>query len=157
MDTANGTCETPRIPAAIGPYSLAVESGPFVFLSGQIGINPSTGDLVEGGIAEQTGQVMRNIVAILAQHGLGLAHVARCDVFLTDLHQFEGFNTSYGTWFKELTPPARLTVQVAALPRGAAVEIACIAARGPSGNTATPLCISGKTKGYTRQRQEKKS
>jgi 2-iminobutanoate/2-iminopropanoate deaminase len=119
---------TEHAPKAIGPYSQARNTGQLIFLSGQIGIDPKTGRLVDGGIREQTGQIMRNITAILESCGLTMQDVVRSEVFLTDLSMFQEFNTIYGTWFTDGNYPARFTVGVAALPMQALVEIACIAA-----------------------------
>lgn len=119
---------TEHAPRAIGPYSQAQDTGQLIFLSGQIGIDPETGDLVDGGISEQTDQVMRNITAILKGCGLETRDIVRTEVFLSDLNMFQEFNTAYGAWFAEGKYPARFTVGVAALPMQALVEIACIAA-----------------------------
>ncbi len=112
-------------PAAIGPYSQAVEFGDFVFLSGQIGVDPLSGELAKG-IDKQTKQVFKNLNAVLKASGLSLINVVRADVFLADMNDFQKMNEIYGTFFKK-DPPARQTVQVAALPRAALVEISCIA------------------------------
>jgi 2-iminobutanoate/2-iminopropanoate deaminase len=116
----------PRAPKAIGPYSPAIRAGHFVFLSGQIPIDPATGALVDGGIAAQTEQVMRNISALLEAAGAGFEHVVRTTVFLADMNEFAAMNESY-TKFVVDPPPARSTVQVARLPRDARVEIDAIA------------------------------
>jgi 2-iminobutanoate/2-iminopropanoate deaminase len=117
---------TDKAPAAIGPYSQGVRAGNFVFFSGQIPLNPRTGELVEGGIREQTEQVMANMKEALVAAGLTFAQVVKTTIFLTNLADFTLVNDIYGRFFGE-TPPARATVQVAALPRGAAVEIEWIA------------------------------
>lgn len=119
---------TESAPKAIGPYSQAVqvEAGKLTFLSGQIPIDPKTGELVAGGIAEQTERVMRNLEAVLASAGLDFSHVVRCGIFLTDLADFPKVNEVYGRYFRDVLP-ARATVQVAALPKGARVEIDAIA------------------------------
>lgn len=122
------TITTEHAPKAIGPYSQAQNTGQLIFLSGQIGIDPETGGLVEGGIREQTNQVMRNITAILKSCGLETRDIVRTEVFLTDLTMFQEFNTAYGAWFPDGQYPARFTVGVAALPLHALVEIACTAA-----------------------------
>ncbi len=116
-----------KAPKAIGPYSQAarVGQGP-IFLSGQIPIDPSTQTLVLGDIATQTEQVMQNLKNVLAAAGCGFEHVVRCGIFLTDLSDFEQVNAVYARYFSE-NPPARSTVQVAALPKGAKVEIDAIA------------------------------
>jgi 2-iminobutanoate/2-iminopropanoate deaminase len=116
-------------PRAIGPYSqaIAVRAGQLLFLSGQIPLDPATGELVKGTIEEETGQVMRNLAAVLAAGGAGFQHVVKATIYLTDLSDFARVNEVYGAHFKS-SPPARSTVQVAALPRGARVEIDAVAA-----------------------------
>jgi 2-iminobutanoate/2-iminopropanoate deaminase len=117
------TCE--QAPAVVGPYSHAVAAGPFVFVSGQIPINPQ-GEMVPGDIVVQTVQVMENLQAILATAGLSLTDVVKTTVFLKDMADFAGMNRVYGEFFPE-NPPARSTLQVAGLARNAAVEIEAIA------------------------------
>lgn len=117
---------TERAPRAIGPYSQAVRSGNFLFASGQIPIDPATGEFVAGGITEQTEQVMRNVSAILEAAGAGLQQVVKTTVFLADMEDFTAMNEVYGRFFGE-DPPARATVQAARLPRDARVEIEAIA------------------------------
>jgi 2-iminobutanoate/2-iminopropanoate deaminase len=121
--------KTESAPAAIGPYSQAVRAGGFVFASGQIPTDPKTGVFVEGGIAEQTHQVMRNLLAVLEAAGTGLEAVVKTTVFLADMEDFSAMNEVYGQYFKE-NPPARATVQAAGLPRNARVEIEVIALAG---------------------------
>lgn len=120
---------TSHAPAAIGPYSQAVEAGGMVFLSGQIPLDPTTGAMVEGDVAAQAERVMQNLEAVLAAAGLTFAHVVRCTIYLTNLGDFATVNEVYGKRFPA-EPPARATVQVAALPKGAQVEIDAIAVRG---------------------------
>lgn len=115
-------------PPAIGPYSQAVDAGGFVFLAGQIAIDPSTGQLVHGDIRTQTERVLRNLEAVLAAAGLGLDRVVKTTVYMTDLAEFSAMNEVYARFFPR-PPPARATVQVAALPRGARVEIEAVALR----------------------------
>lgn len=115
-------------PRAVGPYSQAILAGELVFCSGQIPLDPATGQLVEGDIAAQTGRVLDNLAAVLAAAGSDLAHVVKTTVFLADLGDFAAMNEAYATRFGEHRP-ARSTVQVAALPRGARIEIECIAVR----------------------------
>jgi 2-iminobutanoate/2-iminopropanoate deaminase len=117
---------TERAPRAIGPYSQAVRSGNFLFASGQIPIDPATGEFVAGGITEQTEQVMRNVSAILEAAGAGLQQVVKTTVFLADMDDFTAMNEVYGRYFGD-NPPARATVQAARLPRDARVEIEAIA------------------------------
>jgi 2-iminobutanoate/2-iminopropanoate deaminase len=117
---------TERAPRAIGPYSQAVRSGNFLFASGQIPIDPATGEFVAGGITEQTEQVMRNVSAILEAAGADLQKVVKTTVFLADMDDFTAMNEVYGRFFGE-NPPARATVQAARLPRDARVEIEAIA------------------------------
>ena len=119
--------ETRHAPAPIGPYSQAVRANGFVFISGQIPIDPVSGQLVEGGVAAQSHQVMKNLSAILKAAGIGLGNVVKTTVFLTNLDDFSVFNRVYGEYFAE-AKPARATVQVARLPREALVEVEAIAA-----------------------------
>ena len=120
---------TEDAPRAIGPYSQAVRAGNFVFASGQIPIDPATGEFVPGGIAEQTEQVLKNLTAVFAAAGVGLDQVVKTTVFLADMNDFTAMNEVYGTFFSE-APPARATVQAARLPRDAKVEIEAIAVAG---------------------------
>ena len=117
---------TERAPRAIGPYSQAIRSGNLLFASGQIPIDPATGEFVAGGIVEQTEQVLRNVSAILEAAGVGLPEVVKTTVFLADMDDFTAMNEVYGRFFGE-NPPARATVQAARLPRDAKVEIEAIA------------------------------
>ena len=120
---------TSNAPAAIGPYSQAVDSGAgLVFLSGQLPLDPATGAFPEGGIQAQTRQSLRNVQAILAAAGLSLAHVVKTTVFLADMGDFAAMNEVYATFFAEPFP-ARSAVAVKALPKGALVEIECIASK----------------------------
>jgi 2-iminobutanoate/2-iminopropanoate deaminase len=127
---------THEAPAALGPYSQAIRVGTMVFTSGQIPIDPATGEFVAGGIAEQTAQVCKNLRAVLAAAGLGLRDVVKSTVFLKNLSDFAAMNDVYATFFAagEAIPPARSTVEVAALPKGALVEIECIATTNPPMN-----------------------
>lgn len=115
-----------KAPRAIGPYSQAIRSGNLLFVSGQIPIDPATGEFVAGGISEQTEQVLRNVSAILEAAGGGLQRVVKTTVFLADMDDFTAMNEVYGRFFGE-EPPARATVQAARLPRDARVEIEVIA------------------------------
>jgi len=117
---------TTNAPAAIGPYSQGVQAGSFLFLSGQIPLIPATGEMVAGGIKEQTHQVMTNIKAILEHQGLDMETIVKTTIFLADLGQFTTINEIYGSYFNE-NPPARSTIQVAALPKGALIEIEAVA------------------------------
>ncbi|MCP3177599.1 RidA family protein [Desulfuromonas sp. KJ2020] len=121
--------ETDSAPAAIGPYSQGVAAGDFVFFSGQIPLEPVSGELVPGGIGKQMRQVMANMGAVLAAAGLDFFHVVKTTIYLTDLGDFAVVNGIYGEFFSG-TYPARATVQVAALPKGAAIEIEWVAFRG---------------------------
>src|SRR5262249_21346818 len=116
---------TNEAPSAIGPYSQAVRSGNFLFCSGQIPLDPTSGQIVSGDIATQTRRVMDNIEAILRVERLTLDNVVKTTIFLTNLGDFQTVNETYGSYFKQ-DPPARSTVQVSALPRGANVEIEVI-------------------------------
>lgn len=123
--------ETNKAPQAIGPYSQAVSSKiekEWVFVSGQLPIDPKTNKLVEGDIQDQVRQVIDNLEAILKEAGTDIHHVTRVDIFLKDLKKdFAGMNEEYSKRFVGMTPPARQTVQVAELPLGSPVEISCIA------------------------------
>ena len=119
---------TDKAPAAIGPYSQAIEANGMVFMSGQIPVNPATGEFVEGGITEQTTQVFENIKNVLAEAGLTTANVVKTTVFLADMSMFADMNAVYAKYF-EGDFPARSAVAVKALPKGALVEIECIAVR----------------------------
>jgi len=121
------TVATSGAPRAIGPYSQALRAGGFLFTAGQVGFDPTTGELVDGGIAEQTRQVLQNIRAILEAGGSGLAQVVKTTVFLVDMADFGAMNEVYAEAFGAHRP-ARSTVAVAALPRGARVEIEAVAA-----------------------------
>ena len=118
--------QTDRAPQAIGPYSQAVKIDGLVFCSGQIPIDPATGEFVPGGIKEQTRQVLKNLTAVLEAAGSGLDRVVKTTVFLLDMQEFGAMNEVYGEFFK-VEPPARATVQAARLPRDARVEIEVIA------------------------------
>jgi 2-iminobutanoate/2-iminopropanoate deaminase len=117
---------TDQAPKAIGPYSQAIRAGQFLFLSGQVGFDPATGQLVPGGISEQTHRVLQNIAAILSAAGLSLDHVVKTTVFLAEMNDFAAMNDVYASYFKS-PAPARSTVQAARLPRDARVEIEVIA------------------------------
>jgi len=119
---------TEDAPRAIGPYSQAIVAGDLVFCSGQVPLDPATGSLVEGDIALQTGRVLDNLAAILEAAGSDLAHVVKTSVFLADLGDFGAMNEAYALRFGQHRP-ARSTFQVGALPRGARVEIECVAVR----------------------------
>ena len=119
---------TEAAPQAIGPYSQAIRIGQFVFTSGQIPLDPQTGVFVEGGIAEQTEQVLRNLAEVLRAAGTSLEAVVKTTVFLADMDDFAAMNEVYGRYFSN-EPPARSTVQAARLPRDARVEIEVIAVK----------------------------
>lgn len=120
------TVSTDKAPGAIGPYSQAVKAGGMVFCSGQIPIDPATGEFVSGDVAEQTEQVLKNLSAVLGAAGASLNRVVKTTVFLADMGDFAAMNEVYGRYFSE-NKPARATVQAARLPRDAKVEIECIA------------------------------
>jgi 2-iminobutanoate/2-iminopropanoate deaminase len=126
---------TNEAPGAIGPYSQAVRSGTFLFCSGQIPLDPTSGEIVPGDIAAQTRRVLDNIAAVLRAEGLTFDNVVKTTIFLTDLGDFQTVNEIYSSYFKQ-NPPARSTVQVAALPKGANVEIEVIAAVEKAEQTA---------------------
>ncbi len=117
---------TPEAPAALGPYSQAVVAGEWVFASGQIPIDPATGELIEGGIAEQTRRVMKNLEAVLHEAGLSLDRVVKTTVYLADMETFAEMNEVYAKHFGDHRP-ARATVEVAALPKNVGLEIDVIA------------------------------
>ena len=125
---------TSEAPEAIGPYSQAVRTGRFLFCSGQIPLDPKTGKLVAVDIAAQTRRVLDNIAAILKTEGLTFDNVVKTTVFLTNLGDFQTVNEIYGSCFKG-QPPARSTVQVSALPKGANIEMEAIAAIDEGGST----------------------
>jgi len=114
-------------PAAIGPYSQAILAGGFVHCSGQIAIDPATGNLIAGDVGAQTEQVLRNLAAVLAAAGSDLARAVKCTVYLKSMEDFAAMNAVYARHFPGDAPPARATVAVAGLPRGALVEIDCTA------------------------------
>lgn len=120
------TVKTNKAPAAIGPYSQAVVAPPFVFVSGQLGMDPATGDLVGDDLESQAHQALDNLRQILTSAGSGLEQVTAVEVFLTDMGRFAEFNAIYAKYFSA-RPPARAVIEVSALPKGACVEIKCTA------------------------------
>jgi 2-iminobutanoate/2-iminopropanoate deaminase len=129
IETVKQIIAIEHAPQAIGPYSQAVVAGGFVFASGQIPIDPATGQFVEGGIVEQTEQVLRNVSKLLEAAGTSLARVVKTTVFLADMNDFAAMNEAYARFFGA-EPPARSTVQAARLPRDARVEIEVVALAG---------------------------
>lgn len=125
---------SPNAPKAAGPYSTAVRQNGFVFLSGQIPLDPKTGELVTGSIEEQTTRVLENLRAVLEAAGLSFGDVVKTTVFLKDMGNFSRMNETYGKYFSS-NPPARSTVEVARLPRDVQVEIEAIAVDGRFGKT----------------------
>lgn len=121
------TISTENAPGAIGPYSQAIKTNGMLFCSGQIPIDPATGEFVSQEIAEQTEQVFKNLIAVLEAGGMSLENVVKTTVFLADMDDFAAMNAVYGRYF-DSNKPARATVQAARLPRDAKVEIECIAA-----------------------------
>ena len=117
---------TDKAPQAIGPYSQAIQAGNFLFLSGQIPLNPKTGELVKGDIRKQTQQVLENIKGMLESEKLGMEDVVKVTIFLKDIGNFNQVNEVYATYFPS-SPPARSTVEVAKLPKDADIEIEAIA------------------------------
>ena len=117
---------TPNAPAAIGPYSQAIKAGGFLFVSGQIPLDPRTGTIVEGGIAAQTHQVLQNLAAILTAAGISFDRVVKTSVYLQDMADFSAMNEGYASYFAA-PAPARATIQAARLPRDVRVEIDLIA------------------------------
>lgn len=120
--------ETSGAPAPIGPYSQAVQYGDLLLVSGQIPLDPATGELVQGSIEEETEMVMQNLQAVLEAAGLGFGNVLKSTIFVMDMGQFARINAVYGKYFPD-NPPARETVQVAGLPKGVNVEISVIAGK----------------------------
>lgn len=120
--------ETKKAPAPIGPYSQAVEANGFLFCSGQIALDPVSGQILSGSVAEQAELVMKNISGVLEEAKLGFDNIVKTTIFLTDMADFPAVNEVYGKFFKA-QPPARSTVAVAGLPRGVKVEIEVIAVR----------------------------
>jgi 2-iminobutanoate/2-iminopropanoate deaminase len=119
---------TDGAPKAIGPYSQGIDTGSLVFVSGQVALDPASGQMIPGGTAEQTDRVLKNVEAILKASGLSMNHVVKTTVYLIDLGEFGAMNEVYARYFPK-DHPARATVQVAALPKGARVEIDAIAVR----------------------------
>ena len=119
---------TDRAPKAVGPYSQAVWAGELLFCAGQIPLDPATGQMVPGGVVEQTTRVLQNVKALLESQGLTLTNVVKTTVFLADMNHFAAMNEVYARYFPE-TPPARSTVQVSRLPKDALVEIEVVACR----------------------------
>lgn len=120
---------TDQAPGAIGPYSQAVQAGNLVFVSGQIPLDPATGQVVSGGVSEQTTRVLENIKAILAAAGLDLSQVVKSEVFIKDMNQFAEMNAVYARYFQGEVLPARYAVEVARLPKDVLIEIAVTAWR----------------------------
>ena len=119
---------TDKAPAAVGPYSQAIEANGFIFASGQLPIDPSTNAFAEGGVKEQTRQSLTNARNVLAAAGVDLSHVVKTTVFLSDMDNFAAMNEVYAEFFKEPCP-ARSAIAVKALPKGALVEVECIAVK----------------------------
>lgn len=117
---------TSAAPAAIGPYSQAIKAGDFLFASGQIPLDPATGTLVTGGIAEQTHRVLKNLAGVLEAAGIGFDKVVKTNVYLSDMADFAAVNEIYATYFPQ-PAPARATIQAARLPRDVKVEIDLVA------------------------------
>ncbi len=123
---------TTEAPAAVGPYSQAVRVGPMLFTAGQIPLDPKTGQLVSGDIAEQTKRVLENLTAVLKAEGMNFSNIIKTTVFMTNLGDFQTMNDTYASYFLD-APPARSTVQVSALPKGAEVEIEVVAVATKAG------------------------
>lgn len=118
---------TENAPKAIGPYSQAVLAGNFLFVSGQLGIDPQTGQMVSEGVEAETKQALENIKAILKAADLGLKYVVKCELFLADLADFETVNRVYSSYFTYRPLPARVTIEAKRLPKDARIEISCMA------------------------------
>jgi len=119
---------TPEAPAAIGPYSQAVLAGNTLYISGQIALDPESGELINENITEETHAVMKNMEAILRQAGFSFSDVVKCTIFIRDMGQFGTINDAYGQYFKS-NPPARETVEVSKLPKDVNVEVSAIAVK----------------------------
>ncbi len=117
-----------KAPKAIGPYSQGIEAGGFIFMSGQIPLDPATGDMVSGGIEVETRRVLDNLKAVLQSQGLDMDSVVKTTIFLADMGDFATVNDVYGSYFGEV-PPARSTIQVGSLPKNARIEIEAVALR----------------------------
>ena len=117
---------SPNAPAPIGPYSQSVKANGFLFVSGQIPLDPDTGQLISGSIAEETSQVMKNLGAVLSEAGTSWENVVKCSIFIRDMNDFASINEVYSEYFPK-NPPARETVEVSQLPKGVGVEISLIA------------------------------
>lgn len=126
---SNTIISTPNAPQAIGPYSQAVKAGNMVFVSGQLGLDPQSGQFVEGGVQEQTKQALTNLRAVLEAAGCTLEDVTACTVFLKSMDDFVAMNEVYATFFTS-NPPSRAAVEVSRLPKDGLFEIACIAVKG---------------------------
>jgi len=122
--------KTEKAPQAIGPYSQAIAAGDFLFVSGQIPLNPASATIIAGGIKEQTSQVLKNIGAILKQAGADFEHVVKAEIFLKDMTDFTAMNEIYTLSFPQDPKPARQAVEVSRLPRDVLIEISCIAYLG---------------------------
>lgn len=119
---------TPEAPAPIGPYSQAILAGDTLYVSGQIALDPETGELINENITEETHAVMKNMEAVLRAAGFDFSQVVKCTIFIRDMGQFGAINEAYGQYFKT-NPPARETVEVSKLPKNVQVEISCIAVK----------------------------
>ncbi len=119
--------KTASAPAALGPYSQAVKAGNLLFCAGQLGLDPATGELVAGGVEAQAAQAMKNLAAVLEAGGSSFGQVVKTVIFLANMSDFAAVNAVYGRAYEGLEPPARSTIQVAALPKGGLVEIEMIA------------------------------
>lgn len=119
---------TKEAPAPIGPYSQAVLAGSTLYVSGQIALDPETGELINENITEETHAVMKNLEAVLREAGFGFSNVAKCTIFIKNMGDFVTINEAYGQYFKQ-NPPARETVEVSMLPKNLNVEISCIAVK----------------------------
>jgi reactive intermediate/imine deaminase len=147
---AHVAVQTALAPRAIGPYSQAVDvaAGSFVFVSGQIPVDPTSGEVVQGDVVAQTERVMENVKAVLAASGATFDDVVKTNLYLADLGDFTRVNETYGRYFKK-TPPARATLQMAALPRGARIEIECVAATRSSARIGAVQSAPGSLDSYS--------
>lgn len=128
MEVDHSTVKSRNAPAAIGPYSQGIRAGNTLYCSGQIGLDPKTGGLIEEGVEAETEQALNNLGAVLKAAGMDFSHVVRCTVYLADIDDYAQVNEIYARYFNE-SRPARAAVEVSALPREASVEISCIAVR----------------------------
>lgn len=146
--------QTEHAPAAIGPYSQAIRAGGVIYTAGQVGLDPETGQLVEGDVKAQARQALENVRGVLEAAGTSFTNVVKTTVFLADMGDFAAMNEVYAEFFADGAPPARSTVAVAGLPRGALVEIDCIALAADDGRWAAGDAGQSTRRSQWRQERE---